>query len=157
MGSFNLDDYEPVDQRIKKYIKNNPDARITTKLIHDDGSRVVFQAFVFKSVEELAGNTPQATGHAEEVKGDGYVNKTSHLENCETSAIGRALANAGYSGDKRPSREEMSKVNRNTTPDDGMPQVDDLAGKCNKCGSVLVPGQHGSLYCKQCFFKRKNS
>jgi hypothetical protein len=56
-----------------------------------------------------------ATGYAEEVRGAGNVNRTSHVENCETSAVGRALANAGMAGtdvNKRPSREEMSKVQR---------------------------------------------
>jgi hypothetical protein len=59
-----------------------------------------------------------ATGYAEEVRGAGNVNRTSHVENCETSAVGRALANAGMAGtdvNKRPSREEMSKV-QNTPP-----------------------------------------
>jgi hypothetical protein len=57
-----------------------------------------------------------ATGYAEEVRGAGNVNRTSHVENCETSAVGRALANAGMAGtdvNKRPSREEMSKVQNN--------------------------------------------
>jgi hypothetical protein len=56
-----------------------------------------------------------ATGYAEEVRGAGNVNRTSHVENCETSAVGRALANAGMAGSdvsKRPSREEMAKVQR---------------------------------------------
>jgi hypothetical protein len=56
-----------------------------------------------------------ATGWAEEIRGQGNVNKTSHVENCETGAVGRALANAGLSGSdftKRPSREEMGKVVR---------------------------------------------
>jgi hypothetical protein len=44
------------------------------------------------------------------------ANKTSALENCETSAIGRALANMGLSGDQRASREEMAKVQRGVTP-----------------------------------------
>jgi hypothetical protein len=58
-----------------------------------------------------------ATGYAEEVRGAGNVNRTSHVENCETSAVGRALANAGMAGSdvsKRPSREEMAKVQRKT-------------------------------------------
>jgi deoxycytidylate deaminase len=56
-----------------------------------------------------------ATGWAEEIRGVGNVNKTSHVENAETSSLGRALANAGLSGSdftKRPSREEMAKVVR---------------------------------------------
>jgi hypothetical protein len=44
------------------------------------------------------------------------ANKTSALENCETSAIGRALANMGLSGDQRASREEMAKVQRGVAP-----------------------------------------
>jgi hypothetical protein len=44
------------------------------------------------------------------------ANKTSALENCETSSIGRALANAGYSGNRRATREEMAKVERGQTP-----------------------------------------
>jgi hypothetical protein len=68
-----------------------------------------------------------ATGYAEEVRGSGNVNRTSHVENCETSAVGRALANAGYAGsdvNKRPSREEMSKVQRMSQGTDArMPSV----------------------------------
>jgi hypothetical protein len=63
-----------------------------------------------------------ATGWAEEIRGQGNVNKTSHLENCETGAVGRALANAGLSGSdftKRPSREEMGKVQRMTESGNG--------------------------------------
>ena len=59
---------------------------------------------------------PKATGLAFEVDGQGMANKTSALENAETSAIGRALANAGYSGNKRTSRQEMEKVARGQTP-----------------------------------------
>jgi hypothetical protein len=68
-----------------------------------------------------------ATGWAEEVRGQGNVNRTSHVENCETGAVGRALANAGYAGSdvsKRPSREEMGKVQRMSQgTDKRMPEV----------------------------------
>jgi len=59
---------------------------------------------------------PTSTGYAFEVDGGYGANKTSALENCETSAIGRALANMGLHGNKRASREEMSKVERGVTP-----------------------------------------
>ena len=56
-------------------------------------------------------DAPDGTGYAFEVDGQGgMANRTSALENCETSAIGRALANIGYSGAKRPSQEEMRKT-----------------------------------------------
>jgi hypothetical protein len=68
----------------------------------------VVRAEVYRDVsEELAA----ATGYAHEVDGQGTVNRTSALENCETSAVGRALANAGYAPKgRRPSREEMAKT-----------------------------------------------
>ena len=58
---------------------------------------------------------PSATGHAFEIRGQGYVNNTSYIENGETSAIGRALANLGFAIENGiASREEMQKVNRMT-------------------------------------------
>jgi hypothetical protein len=104
MASFNLDDYELVEVRIKKFYTDHKDGRIHTDMFFNDGKRVVFKALLY--VSDLL----VSTGWAEEEKGDGYVNTTSHVENCETSAVGRALANYNYSGDKRPSREEMKKV-----------------------------------------------
>jgi len=82
---FNLADYETVEVRLEKFIKDYPDFRIATELEVCDKDRYVVK--------------------------DRGVNSTSALENCETSAIGRALANAGYAAKgKRPSREEMTKV-----------------------------------------------
>lgn len=108
MGFFNLEDYETVEERLIKYWKDNPNGRIFTRLLEFSASRFIVEAHVYRSADE---NAPWATGLAEEtVQGRG-VNATSALENCETSAIGRALANAGYATKgKRASREEMAKV-----------------------------------------------
>ena len=108
MAHFNLDDYETVEERLIKYWKDNPDGRIHTRLLEHSPSRFIVEASVFRKADDSA---PWATGLAEEtVQGRG-VNATSALENCETSAIGRALANAGYATKgKRPTREEMGKV-----------------------------------------------
>jgi hypothetical protein len=105
---FNLDDYETVEERLIKYWKEHPDGRIETKLIEASASRFIVQAYIYRTE---ADQHPWSSGLAEEtVQGRG-VNATSALENCETSAIGRALASAGYATKgKRPSREEMSKV-----------------------------------------------
>ncbi len=105
---FNLEDYEPVEDRIKRFYKDHVDGRITTELLSDANNMetAVVKAFIYVA-EEL-----KATGLAYEKNGEGYVNKTSHLENCETSAIGRGLANFNYAGNKRPSREEMTKGDR---------------------------------------------
>ena len=105
---FNLDDYETVEERLVKYWKDHPDGRISTILVEATASRFIVQAYIYRTE---ADQQPWSTGLAEEtVQGRG-VNATSALENCETSAIGRALATAGYATKgKRPSREEMAKV-----------------------------------------------
>jgi hypothetical protein len=105
---FNLEDYETVEERLVKYWKDHPDGQIHTKLLEQSANRFIVLAEIYRTE---ADSRPWTTGLAEEtVQGRG-VNATSALENCETSAIGRALANAGYATKgKRASREEMSKV-----------------------------------------------
>jgi hypothetical protein len=111
---FNLADYEPVEVRLEKFIKDYPDFRISTELEVVDASRYIVKAYLYKnSTDEIA----WATGLAEETVTSRGVNQTSALENCETSAIGRALANAGYAPKgKRASREEMTKVVKAPAP-----------------------------------------
>jgi hypothetical protein len=105
---FNLEDYETVEERLIKFWKDHPDGQIHTKLLDQTSGRFIVEASIFRTE---ADSRPWTTGLAEEtVQGRG-VNATSALENCETSAIGRALANAGYATKgKRASREEMTKV-----------------------------------------------
>jgi hypothetical protein len=107
---FNLEDYETVEERLIKFWKDHPDGQIHTKLLDQSPGRFIVEASVYRTE---ADNRPWTTGLAEEtIQGRG-VNATSALENCETSAIGRALANAGYATKgKRASREEMAKVGK---------------------------------------------
>jgi len=110
---FNLDDYEPVAVRHSRWLEQHPNGRTITHMVSQPGADIcVIRAELW--LEDVC----IATGYAEEVRGAGNVNRTSHVENCETSAVGRALANAGMAGtdvNKRPSREEMMKV-QNTAP-----------------------------------------
>ena len=110
--AFNLDDYEPVASRLDRFLKAHPDARVITDLVHYSGDFAVFKAELWLDDQIIA------TGWEEEVRNSSHINKTSHLANAETGALGRALANAGLSGSdftKRPSREEMHKVVRGDT------------------------------------------
>ena len=112
MPNFNLDNYETVEERLKVFWKENPKARINTEIVHmtDDGTCVTVRAEIYKMEVDAR---PVTTGIAQETKGQGgFANKDAWVENCETSAIGRALANWIYQGSNkaRPSREEMSKV-----------------------------------------------
>jgi len=111
---FNLADYEPVEVRLEKFIKDYPDFRVSTELEVIESNRYIVKAYLFKTASD---SVAWATGLAEETVTSRGVNQTSALENCETSAIGRALANAGYAPKgKRPSREEMTKVVKAPAP-----------------------------------------
>lgn len=119
MARFNLDDYETVEERIRRFKKDWPDSRITTELVDVTGApgatRWTVKASVWRDGENRGNeyDRPDATGLAFEIDGaGGMANSTSALENCETSAIGRALANLNYSGNKRATREEMAKAQR---------------------------------------------
>jgi hypothetical protein len=119
-GRFDLNDYVTVDERIDRFWSEHPEGRILTDVawVAADGSSVAVLASVYA---DRADDKPAATGLAQEERGGGRgpVNSSSWWENCETSAIGRALANLGMSLAKhRPSREEMQKAERyeQTTP-----------------------------------------
>ena len=112
MAKINLENYETVEDRLKIFWKDNPDGRIETEIVHitTDGTCVTIKAELYK---DLTDARPVTTGTAQETKGQGgFANADAWMENCETSAIGRALANWKYQGSNkpRPSREEMSKV-----------------------------------------------
>lgn len=107
---YDVGEYAPVADRITMFYARYPTGRILTRLLSRTRYEITVQAFVFRSLDE---QRPSATGLASERIGDGDVNTVACLENTETSAIGRALANLGLTASaQRPSREEMRKANR---------------------------------------------
>jgi len=113
--AFNLNDYQTVAERLDEALKEHGDMRVITSLEHTE--RIDGRPFQYVMKAEIwLGTTLVSTGWAEEIVGNSPVNKTSALENCETSAIGRALANFGFQGKNpsatRPSRNEMEKATR---------------------------------------------
>lgn len=96
-------EYETVAHRLARFRKDHPTGPIKCEILQDDGKVIVMRASIGFEQDVLI-----ATGHAEEIRGSSNINKTSALENCETSAIGRALAAAGYeSGGSIASADEV--------------------------------------------------
>ena len=114
---MSIEDYEPVQSRFSRFIEWSETREQFFSVISELLSAPGDDICVMKTTI-LCDGVVVATGHAEEIRNQGNVNKTSHVENCETSSLGRCLANfpmhnfCGTSLDKRPSREEMTKVSR---------------------------------------------
>ena len=120
MPQFNLNDYETVEERIRRFLKDNVDGRIITDNLTTPQDRQVgmwvTRSLVYLNASDQEKNLPKGSGLAYEVDSQKGPQATSGLEVCETSSIGRALANAGYSGNRRASRTEMEKVARDNRP-----------------------------------------
>jgi hypothetical protein len=107
---FDPSEYALVADRIALFYERHPTGRIVTELHSRTEREVTFRALVFRAADDTE---PAATGWASEREGDGEVNSVACLENTETSAIGRALANLGFTASlRRPSAEEMAKAAR---------------------------------------------
>jgi hypothetical protein len=111
MARFDLAQYSTVAERIDKFWVKYPEGRLHTQLVHFSPEQVVIKAEVFLNREDVF---PVTSDYAEERIDSSPVNRVSMVENCATSAIGRALADLGgdFTGAKRPSAEEMMKVQR---------------------------------------------
>jgi hypothetical protein len=107
MASYNIDDYVTVNTRIEKFYEKYPDGSIQTELISLQDGMCIYKAYAYSDRED----TKPCTGHAYEKEGSSFINKTSYIENCETSAVGRALAMMGFEIKKSiASREEVENA-----------------------------------------------
>lgn len=149
---FNPQDYETVKARKERFYKEHPEGRIEVELLHGDKilEYALFKATIFFDREDQKENLPRGEGYAMELRdtelsttksGTKYesVNYSSWTENCEESAVGRALDNAGYSGNKKASLEEMEKAKRQA----------DLITKNNNVSKEDEPFE-GNVPCKEC-------
>ena len=123
-------EYLTVAYRIKQFRVDHPDWQIHTDVIHMDDDRVVVRAEICDSASVTI-----ATGHAEEKRSASQINQTSALENCESSAVGRALAFAGYGGSEIASADEVQNAiyQQENKPD---PRVEKMTRAVNACGSL---------------------
>ena len=109
-----LQNYETVASRVNKFYDEYPNGKILTELVENGGNYWIFKASVYAEITDI---NPIATGHAHEVIGASQINKTSALEVCETSAVGRALALAGYHGSQIARAEEIARAKYFGEPD----------------------------------------
>jgi hypothetical protein len=112
MAHFNLADYQTVQERIDLLKKTHPGSRIVNRMVHIDDHSIIVECSIYLNLEDTE---PTCVDLAHEVKDASPVNKTSWVENCATSSTGRAISLLGgpfSPKGKRPSREEMSKVER---------------------------------------------
>lgn len=103
-----LKDYVEVNVRVEKFWEKYPNGRIETDLVSWENGVIVMKANVYKDLKD---ELPSANGFAYEKEGSSFINKTSALENCETSAVGRALALLGFEIKKSiASKEEVENA-----------------------------------------------
>ena len=150
MPQFNLADYEQVKDRVKAFHAKHKDGRIITTLLSDP---IDIKVATFKA-EIYLGDVLKATGHAFEVPG-ANANKFAHLENSETSAVGRALANMGLHGDKRPSREEMDKVSRGSKPQ--LPENPNISKQRQRAIDMIKASGHDIIQAQADYNKAKEA
>jgi hypothetical protein len=98
-------EYETVALRVQKFKAAYPEHSLTTEVLTRDEECVVMKASIFNPEGRLV-----ATGHAEEYRKASSINKTSALENAETSAIGRALAAFGLGGTEFATADEVANA-----------------------------------------------
>ena len=145
--AYNIDDYEPVASRVQRFYEAHPNGAIHCEIVYDDGQRIVIKATVWRSLEDAR---PAAIDYAEEILTDRGVNSTSRIENCATSATGRAISIAAHGlgpsdWTKKPSREEMQKVQRRETIQQGDVTIERPANQASDKQRNMIRAIHKKL------------
>lgn len=153
---MSLENYEPVADRLIKFWAEHPEGRIINELVTYEGDRCIVKSSIYFHKDDAH---PVAVDFAEEIRGSSNVNRSSHIENCSTSATGRSLSLCGFSSatdgtgagwDKKPSREEMQKVERQgettiTKPSDTLSEAQERAIRaiCKSMGRTVPSNLQG--------------
>ena len=108
-------EYKTVAKRVQEFRRDYPDFYLTSEIIQMDADQCVVKAYIGMHNKDGTSHV-YATGHAQEFKNASFINKTSYVEVCESSAWGRALANFGYAGSELASADEVANAiaNQNT-------------------------------------------
>lgn len=94
-GEVSKKDYAEVNQRVKAFRMVYPDGTISTEMLSNENGVCIFRAMVYSNSDPTVSSI-LAVGHAYEKEDSSFINQTSYIENCETSAVGRALGFAGF-------------------------------------------------------------
>ena len=121
-------EYVEVNERVKHFVANYKGWSIETELLSNEGGVCVFKAIVKDDTGVI-----KATGHAYEREDSTYINKTSYIENCETSAVGRALGFLGIGIDTSiaSSDEVTNAINNQPKTSNGL-DFNELRDKYSK-------------------------
>jgi hypothetical protein len=146
MATFELENYATVQERIAQFYQDFPDGSIRTFMVVHDGPEVIFEARVYRTPEEAAMGV-YTSGWAREIEGKTPVNRTSHLENCESAAVSRALGHLGFGTlNRQPGRPEMLKTTRQRQEHEAMLQfIRSVGQRVNPEAEFEVNGQRREL------------
>ena len=142
-------EYVLVSDRVLFFNENCPDGSIQTEIVKYENKQIIVKATVFPNSQNP---DRKFIGHAQEIEDNGYINKTSALENAETSAVGRALGMLGIGVlESIASADEIVKAqnrsNYNLTPTATAKTTPTENGNCPKCGAPMKISKTGGKYC----------
>ena len=138
-------EYKTVALRVAEFRANFPDHSLITEIVKIDDEQCIIKAFVAKDGAIIA------TGHAQEFRKASQINGTSYVENCETSAIGRALACLGIGGTEFASANEVV----NAIHQQNNPVKEEISETDIDTAKILLSAAHEHNNLKEAFFSLK--